>query len=68
MIMDHDLFMWIVPTGMTMGLSVGWLIYDLYRLRKFWPDRKERHDEVFGSYIGISIALMGIIGTLRFHL
>lgn len=68
MIMDHDTFMWVVPTLLTMGLSVAWLVYDLYRLKKFWPERSERHDEIFGSYIGMSIAILGIVGTLRYHL
>ena len=56
-----------IATVLTAGLSGFWLVWDLLRLRRFWPKGRDAHDEIFGAFIGISIALMGIIGVVRFH-
>jgi len=62
-----DVVIWIITLG-TAGLCSFWLVWDLLRLRRFWSKGRAAQDEIFGAFIGISIAIMGIIGVLRFHL
>lgn len=69
MIVSENLFMWIC-TALVFGLSVGWFVVDVVRLRAVLkdPDAENRHDRIFGSIIGLTIATVGIIGVFRFHL
>jgi hypothetical protein len=68
-IVSDTAFIWIL-TGLVGGVSGGWLVYDvrnLWRLRD--GDRGDPlvRDKLFGYTLGIVIALIGVIGTLRFH-
>jgi hypothetical protein len=66
-LLTYAQLMWFA-TIMTTGLAGFWLVWDLFRLRRFWPKGRAAHDEIFGSIIGITIALMGLIGVVGFHL
>lgn len=67
MIMSHYWFMWwcTVCVG---GLSVGWLVYDSILLRRHLARGRDARDQIFGSIVGITIAVLGIIGVLWVHL
>jgi hypothetical protein len=68
-IVSDTAFTWIL-TALVGGVSGGWLIYDainLWRLRG--GDRSDPlvRDKLFGYALGIVIALIGVVGTLRYH-
>lgn len=75
MIMSHAAFMWIVTT-LTVGICVGWGVRDVYLLRKNLSvagraaatDRAVWRDQIFGSIIGVVMCLLGIYGSLKYHL
>jgi hypothetical protein len=50
------------------GLSAFWLVWDGLRLRRYLPQGRAAHDEIFGSLVGLTIAVLGIYGVIRFHL
>ncbi len=56
-----------VGTFLVASLSGFWLVWDALRLRRFLPRGRAAHDEIFGSVIGIAIAVMGLYGVLRYH-
>lgn len=74
MIVSHQHFIWFV-TVVTVGTGLVWLVVDTVRLRRALAaravtaaERGARHDRIFGSIIGLMVALVGIIGMLRYHL
>jgi hypothetical protein len=67
MIVSHTQFMWFC-SALIGVVSAAWLVVDLIRLRRALPYSPATHDQVFGSVIGIVVALVGITGVLRFHL
>jgi hypothetical protein len=70
MIVSHVHYIWFV-TALTFGVSASWLVVDLVRLRRALAEREAtpaRHDRIFGSIIGLVVALVGIGGVLRYHL
>ena len=67
MIVSHTAFMWFC-SALIGGVSVIWLVVDVVRLRRALPYTPATHDRVFGSVIGIVVALAGIAGVLRYHL
>ncbi len=67
MIMSHESFMWLA-TGITGGMGVFWTIWDIRRLVRFVPKGSEAHDEIFGSIMGVLIALFACGGVVLYHL
>ena len=68
-ILSDTAFRWIL-TALLGGVSAAWLVYDainLWRLRG--GDRSDPlvRDKLFGYALGIVIALIGVVGTLRYH-
>ena len=66
MIMSHGAFM-LFCTLCVASLSVFWLVWDSLRLRRILRDAQRTQDEVFGSVIGIGVALWGISGVVLYH-
>lgn len=64
-----DVFNWIL-TAMTGIFAAAWLVYDLRNLTtlrgKDFADPLIR-DRRFGYLMGIAIAVIGLVGVLRFH-
>lgn len=56
-----------IGTALTAGLSGFWLVWDSLRLRRFWSRGADAHDEIFGAFVGISVAVMGLLGVARFY-
>jgi hypothetical protein len=57
-------------TVLTGTFAVAWLIYDVRNLVKLRADDGPAplvRDRRFGYLMGIGIAIIGIIGCLRFH-
>ncbi len=68
-ILSDTAFRWIL-TALVGGVSAMWLVYDARNLwRSRDADRKDplAGDRRFGYSMGVIIALIGIIGALRFH-
>jgi hypothetical protein len=68
-IVSDTTFAWVL-TGLTGGVSVVWLAYDASNLwRSRTADGKDPlvRDRRFGYSMGIIIALIGIVGALRYH-
>ena len=69
MIVSETVFIWFC-TIMTAGLSGAWIFVALCRLRRALRDDVSRapvRDRVFGSMIGIAVAVVGLVGMLRWH-
>jgi len=67
MIVSHTIFIWFV-TAITGGLNFAWGVREVFLLRRFWPERRVRHDEFFGSMVGLVIAVLGVFGCFKYHL
>lgn len=70
MIVSHEIYIWFVSV-LTCGTGVSWLVVDTVRLRRALAEREAtpaRHDRIFGSIIGLIVALIGLVGVLRYHL
>ena len=74
MIVSHQHFIWFA-TALTVGLALVWLVVDGVRLRRALAapaataaERGARGDRIFGSIIGLLVAIIGIVGMLRYHL
>lgn len=70
MIVSHEIYIWFV-TALTVGTAASWLVVDIVRLRRALAETEatpERRDRIFGSIIGLVVAIIGIVGMLRFHL
>jgi hypothetical protein len=67
MIVPEQYFLWFIST-MVAGLAVGWMIVDIVRLRRALAEGKDAHDRIFGSIMGLVMAILGLIGVLKHHL
>lgn len=67
MITSPEVFVWIV-TALVFCTSSAWVVVDIVRLRRALAEGRAAHDRVFGSIIGLAVALIGIVGVLKFHL
>lgn len=68
-LVTHDTFRWIL-TGLTGGLAGTWLVYDTINLiRTRHADQRDPsvRDKRFGYVIGLVVAVIGIIGCLKYH-
>jgi hypothetical protein len=68
-IIRQDIYEWIT-TLLIAGLAVGWGIVDIVRLRAaLREDTRDAvvRDRIFGSLIGLTIAVLGIIVVVRYH-
>ncbi|HEY6179396.1 MAG TPA: hypothetical protein VIX73_33305 [Kofleriaceae bacterium] len=54
---------------LTGGFAAMWLIHDLILLVRLRGDRRDPliGDKRFGYVVGITIGVIGIVGTLRFN-
>lgn len=62
-------FKWFI-TLLTGGMAGSWLVYDTINLiRTRNADRRNPivRDKHFGYVMGIAIAIVGLVGCLRFH-
>jgi hypothetical protein len=66
MIVSDEVFMWF-NTVMIAGIVIVWGARDLYLLSKLWKERREKHDEFFGSLMGLVIVTIGAIGLFKYH-
>jgi hypothetical protein len=69
-IASHAVFMW-VCTFLVAGLSGGWFVLDVFRLRQVLregPASVAFHDRVFGSIIGLICGVIGVTGAVLYHL
>lgn len=67
MIVSHTTFMWFC-SALIGVVSAAWVVVDVVRLRRALPYSPASHDQIFGSFIGIVVGLLGVLGVLRFHL
>lgn len=68
-LVSYQAFRWIL-TGLTGGLAGTWLVYDainLIRIRNADRTDPTVRDKRFGYVIGIVVALVGVVGCLKFH-
>lgn len=68
-LMSASAFKWFI-TLLTGGMAGSWLVYDTINLiRTRNADRKNPivRDKHFGYVMGIAIAIVGLVGCLRFH-
>ena len=65
--LSEQVVMWI-GSFLVGALSAFWLVWDAIRLRRYWPRGRAAHDEILGSFVGLTIAALGIYGVIRFHL
>lgn len=67
---SHTTYIWLC-TALTGGVSGAWLVVDAIRLRRAIRDRADapasRHDRIFGSVIGLTVAAIGVAGTIAYH-
>ena len=66
-----EFFIWFL-TILTLIFSVGWFIFDSRILIRVFKDNSSsedynRHDQIFGSIIGIAICFVGALGVLMYH-
>ena len=69
MIVSQVVFEW-VATALIAGLALGWGVVDTMRLRKSLRDDTTDpvvRDRIFGSLIGITIAILGVVVVVRYH-
>ena len=69
MILPHEVYVWVI-TLLIAGLAVGWGVVDTVRLRAALRDDTRDpivRDRIFGSLIGLTIAVLGIIVVVRYH-
>jgi hypothetical protein len=67
MIVPAVYFTWFV-TSLIFVVSVAWLVVDTVRLRRALREGRAAHDRIFGSIIGLTVAVIGIVGVLIYHL
>jgi hypothetical protein len=55
-------------TVVVVGISAGWCIVDSIRLRKAFRDRThQRHDRIFGSFVGLICGAIGVAGAIMYN-
>jgi hypothetical protein len=70
MLVSHAAYIWFCTLA-TGGLSAAWLVVDALRLRRaLTEDRSDPvvRDRIFGSVIGMAICVIGVAGTVAYHL
>ena len=75
MIMSNAIFMWIV-TALSVGICLASGGRDVYLLckvlprrgREVPPDQAIWRDQVFGSAMGVVLAVTGLLGVFKYHL
>jgi hypothetical protein len=67
MIVPAVYFTWFV-TALIFCVSAVWLVVDTVRLRRALREGRAAHDRIFGSIIGLAVAIIGIVGVLIYHL
>jgi len=67
MIVSESTALWFF-TLMVIGNAVLWGYWDGCILVRLWKNRKERHDEVFGAFMGLAIMVIGVTGMILQHL
>jgi hypothetical protein len=73
MIVSHLHFMYFVTFASLLICGI-WGARDVYLLVKYlprrgreeWKDRRQWRDQIFGSVVGVTIIVIGIIGVIRF--
>ncbi|MGE0872412.1 MAG: hypothetical protein AB7P03_27910 [Kofleriaceae bacterium] len=68
-LLSEPAFKWFITIA-TGGLSAAWLVYDivnLIRLRGADPRDPITGDRRFGYGMGIVMAIVGVVGALRFQ-
>ena len=69
MILPQYIYEW-VTTALIAGLALGWGVVDTVRLRAALRDDTSDpvvRDRIFGSLIGLTIAVLGVIVVIRYH-
>jgi hypothetical protein len=68
-LIPDDVFRWFL-TALVGGVSGAWLVYDAINLaRTRGADGRDPlvRDRRFGYLVGIVVAVIGIVGALRYH-
>ena len=66
MIVSHYHYIWFV-TLVTLGTSLSWMVVDIVRLSRVIRQGRAAHDRIFGSVIGLMVALIGMTGVITYH-
>lgn len=69
MIVSHQVYIGFV-TLMVVGIGVGWSIRDFLFLRRVLREERDpvvRRDKIFGAVMGMGLAVVGLIGAVRYH-
>lgn len=67
MIVSATTFLWF-NTAVVVCMAFGWTIWDGRLFARLWSQRKNNHDEFFGSVMGLCIAAIGLTGIILHHL
>jgi len=68
-ILPEDIYRWLT-TALIAGLALGWGVVDTVRLRAALRDDRSDpvvRDRIFGSLIGLAIAVLGVIVVVRYN-
>lgn len=73
MIVSHLHFMYFVTFASLLICGI-WGARDVYLLVKYlprrgreeWKDQRQWRDQIFGSVVGVTVIVIGIIGVVRF--
>ena len=69
MILPEEIYRWLT-TALIAGLALGWGVVDIVRLRAALRDDRSDpvvRDRIFGSLIGLTIAVLGVIVVVRYN-
>lgn len=67
MIVSETTFLWF-NTAVVVAMAFFWTMWDGRLLARLWSQRTEKHDEFFGSVMGLCIAAIGLTGIILHHL
>jgi len=70
MLVSQTHFLWFI-TLMTISLAGGWIVVEIGRLRRALADDRRDpvvRDRIFGSIIGLMICVVGVVGSIAYHL
>ena len=67
MIVSETTFLWF-STAVVVAMALGWTAWDGRLFARLWSQRKVKHDEFFGSVMGLCIAAIGLTGIILHHL
>ncbi len=67
MIMAHETFVWVVA-GLIVFVTGTNGIRDIFLLRRLLgdPGAKNRSDQIFGTFVGIFLLLLGFGGVIKY--